>query len=460
MADDDAVTNTVRTAGVDGADLRILVENSEYWLRNNGDLAMLEVTIARLRERWPAARIAILTDSPSLLRAYFPAAEGITVVDSDPWARPAAIEGFVAGRGPAVVGPFALGWLRLRAFLPQKVRGARNRLHRAADRVVGRTPTTYNTVPKRPHHGSRRAAAEASLLLALGGGYLTDADATQTRRVLDLIDHAADHHVPVALVGQGLGPLESPELRARAKEVLPRVGFIAMREARRGPDLLRELGVDDANAMVTGDDAIELAYRVRRNEIGDNIGFCLRVAGYAPVSDHAQRVVGETVRSMAHEFGTRIAPVVIAEYRSQDRRSTLPVLRDADNVVPPPGRFARPSAIARQAGTCRIVVTGAYHLAVFALSQGIPVVALSSTKYYDDKFYGLSEMFGCGLWMVSLDDDRLAESLDTAIRTAWYEAEPLREPLRKRAAEQIQLSRAGFDRIFSVVEGRAPSREV
>ena len=30
--------------------LRILVENSEYWLRNNGDLAMLTVTLDRIHQ--------------------------------------------------------------------------------------------------------------------------------------------------------------------------------------------------------------------------------------------------------------------------------------------------------------------------------------------------------------------------------------------------------------------------
>ena len=34
--------------------------------------------------------------------------------------------------------------------------------------------------------------------------------------------------------------------------------------------------------LVTGDDAIELAYHVRIDEIGSDIGLCLRVAGYAP----------------------------------------------------------------------------------------------------------------------------------------------------------------------------------
>ena len=31
---------------------RILVENSEYWLRNNGDLAMLAVTLDRMHQRF------------------------------------------------------------------------------------------------------------------------------------------------------------------------------------------------------------------------------------------------------------------------------------------------------------------------------------------------------------------------------------------------------------------------
>jgi len=72
--------------------LRILVENSEYWLRNNGDLAMLTVTLDRMHQRWPDARIAVLTDSPCLLRAYFPRAEGISVFDEDPWPPPTRLE--------------------------------------------------------------------------------------------------------------------------------------------------------------------------------------------------------------------------------------------------------------------------------------------------------------------------------------------------------------------------------
>ena len=47
--------------------LRILVENSEYWLRNNGDLAMLAVTLDRMHQRWPDARITGVDDSEAML---------------------------------------------------------------------------------------------------------------------------------------------------------------------------------------------------------------------------------------------------------------------------------------------------------------------------------------------------------------------------------------------------------
>jgi polysaccharide pyruvyl transferase WcaK-like protein len=99
-------------------------------------------------------------------------------------------------------------------------------------------------------------------------------------------------------------------------------------------------------------------------------------------------------------------------------------------------------------------VTGAYHLAVFALSQGIPVVALTSTAYYDDKFLGLGAMFGQGLTLVRLDDPDLEQTLTVAIDQAWRTAPDVREPLRTRAHEQVEASRAGFDRVAGLTQAR------
>jgi polysaccharide pyruvyl transferase WcaK-like protein len=444
-----------------GGPLRILVENSEYWLRNNGDLAMLTVTLDRLRERWPGARIAVLSDSPCLLRAYFPFAEGISVFDLDPWG-PLTWPERLAGRlGPRLVGPVVLARLRLRVRrkqLPDRLRGAHRKLLRMAlgRPAPVRAPADDTApLPTGPlHPGSARAAAQASLVVALGGGYLTDADRTQTVRVLNLLEHASDAGVPVALVGQGLGPLEDPRLQALAAQVLPKAGLIALREGRQGPKILDRAGVAAERVLVTGDDAIELAYRVRQDETGADLGVCLRVAGYAPVSGAAADTVGRVVRSAAAAHTAALVPLIIAEFRNQDRRSTLPLVRGYATVIDPPSRYVHPAEIARRVSRCRVLVTGAYHLAVFALSQGIPVVALTSTAYYDDKFLGLGAMFGQGLALVRLDDPDLEQTLTVAIDQAWRTAPEVREPLRTRAREQIDASRAGFDRVAGLTQAR------
>ena len=102
-------------------------------------------------------------------------------------------------------------------------------------------------------------------------------------------------------------------------------------------------------------------------------------------------------------------------------------------------------------GRCRVLVTGAYHAAVFALSQGIPVVALTSSAYYDDKFLGLADMFGTGLELVRLDSDDLGERLPAAVRSAWARAPEERPTLLASAAEQIAASRTTFERICDLV---------
>lgn len=443
--------------GARARDVRILIENSEYWLRNNGDLAMMAVTVARLRARWPQSRIAVLTDSPSLLRAYFPDCEAITVFDDDPWGALSELERLATRTGPGLVGPFALTGLRAKTLLPQKSAGAVRRLRRAWRALAG----DERPVLAPPHvsqtAGSFAALESASLLVCLGGGYLTDADPDQTNRVLNLIEQASRLGVPVAMVGQGLGPIEQPELRARAAEVLPGVASIALREKRRGPTLLTELGVAPEKVHVTGDDAIELAYNQRSDPLGTDIGFCVRIADYSPVTASARATLKRTVQAVAAEVDAQLAPLIIAEYKSQDRRSTMPLVKGYPKVRRPLGRYAGPRKLAARVSHCRVMVTGAYHLAVFALSQGIPVVGLTTSVYYDDKFLGLADMFETGFELVDLRDSDLENVLGTAIRSAWKHAPELRDPLCSRAREQISDSRAGFDRLVGLVDGAQSS---
>jgi polysaccharide pyruvyl transferase WcaK-like protein len=428
--------------------MRVLVENGEYWLNNKGDQAILDVSVRRCAERWPKARIGVLSSAPRLLQAYQPAAEPIWFERGGAWKGrgPIGLPGVadVLDRlGPSRTGPMLNGW----------------------DAVVARAARIRRRTSPSPQEGGRAlhrdggtlpdALAEASGVLAIGGGYLTDIDRPQTGRTLDLLEYAIAQRIPTAMIGQGIGPLEDADLRERASRILPAVGLIALREGLRGPALLRDLGVHEDRAMVTGDDAVELGYELRQNRLGTAIGVCLRIAEYSPVGAVTRAAVRRGLRAAAREHRAPFAPVIISEYGAEDRRATMPLVEGAE-VLPPPGRFASARELIHRVGGCRVMVTGAYHAAVFAMSQGIPVVGLSSSRYYDDKFEGLADMFGCGLELVRFsadaDADGVEERLLTAISALWRAAPDLRVPLLDRATHQIELSREAFGRAAKLIE--------
>jgi polysaccharide pyruvyl transferase WcaK-like protein len=424
-------------------ELRVLLENGEYWLNNKGDLAILDISVRRIAERLPQARVGVLTSAPALLRAYEPHVDPICFQRGGSWARRGRGSGLSGRLGPELSGPVMNGWdvvTGLPARLARRVRGAPARRGTAGPPALARDG---GTVPD--------AVATASMVVAIGGGYLTDIDRFQTSRTLALLELATDRGIPTAMTGQGIGPLRDPDLLDHAARVLPRVGLIALREGVRGPDLLRSLGVPDDRVVVTGDDAVELGYSTRRDALGHDIGLCLRVAEYSPVAAAGRTAVGRVVREFGAETRAGLVPLIVSEHESEDRRATMPLLDGYPDPVPPLGRFASARSLSTRVGRCRVVVTGAYHVAVFALSQGIPVVGLSTSRYYDDKFAGLAAMFGTGVELVRVDDDGLEDRLRDALQRQWTGAPQSRPALLERAEDQIAASRAVFDRICAGV---------
>ena len=107
----------------------------------------------------------------------------------------------------------------------------------------------------------------------------------------------------------------------------------------------------------------------------------------------------------------------------------------------------------KQAALCRVVVTGAYHAAVFALAQGIPVVALAKSAYFSSKLLGLEDQFGEGCQTILLNEPDLPQRLCSAIERAWQNADELREPLQTAALRQIELSRRSYERVKDLAVG-------
>jgi colanic acid/amylovoran biosynthesis protein len=120
--------------------------------------------------------------------------------------------------------------------------------------------------------------------------------------------------------------------------------------------------------------------------------------------------------------------------------------------------------VIRAAGRCRVVVTGSYHAAVFALAQGKSAVCIARSSYYAGKFQGLRNQFGDGCQVVSLECARGPELLSDAIRSAWSRADEVRPDLLQAAQEQI--ARSWFAHAVMAAElmdrrwrGPAPARQ-
>ena len=69
-----------------------------------------------------------------------------------------------------------------------------------------------------------QAIQGADLVVATGGGYLVDSDKFALLQVHDNLEMAIQLGKPTAMVGQGVGYIENPDLREKLKHQLPRIG--------------------------------------------------------------------------------------------------------------------------------------------------------------------------------------------------------------------------------------------
>jgi colanic acid/amylovoran biosynthesis protein len=411
---------------------RIVVEPSGSHCLNMGDVAMMQVAVARLNELWRHAEIEVVTGRPDLLQRYCPSAVPLAVEARNAWLSGQSLIGGVHRRLPRGISPALQKlerqlWLRRPAVTDFGVRFKARILRRTIP-----SPSSF-----------RKRLTGANLLVVSGAGMLNDAFADSACPLLDELEVALRAGIPVVAFGQGIGPITDPELLAKARVVLPRLALIGLREGRTGLTLLESIGVPRDRIYVTGDDAIELAYQRRGRSWGDAIGVNVRLAGYAGTDDDTVAKLRGPLGSAAQALNSSLISVPISLHKS-DSDVTAAERLLGDQSQGSKATIETPEDVVDLIGRCRVVVTGSYHGGVFALAQGIPVVGLVKSAYYEQKFTGLEEQFPGGCRTIDFRRPVASSGIEDAIRGAWESAEQIRDSLLEAAARQIELSRAAY----------------
>ena len=280
--------------------MRILVDQSGYDLLNIGDVAMLQSCVTRLRGQWPAAEIMVIATAPERLAAYCPGAIAIGRTFAD---------------------------LRSFRLVPRKARLALEQGWKIAGPYLARQHG--RPVPGRPRTAVQAVRA-ADLVVASGGGYVTDTWWWHASGVLSVLSLAQRLGKPTAMFGQGIGPMERRLLRAQSRAVLPRLTLLGLREDRTGRPLASSLGVPPAALALTGDDALEQGSQpgalaspgalgspgdlAAGSAAGHILGVNLRVSGYAGVDQATAASVASVVRAVATELRADLVGLPVSRY--------------------------------------------------------------------------------------------------------------------------------------------------
>ena len=193
-----------------------------------------------------------------------------------------------------------------------------------------------------------------------------------------------------------------------------------------------------------------MAYSARAEQLGEHIGINLREASYSEVSS-GESPIKQNIR------------IILRKVASQHDISLIPIPIDnsdyqaISNLLQQPiqDKLGGPAEIIAAVKRCRVVITGSYHAAVFALSQGISVIGLINSAYYQNKFGGLAAQFGGGCEVLQLDDSQFTEKLTMMLENSLQNAPNNREPLLQQAQLQIQLSRKAYQRFYDFISSRS-----
>ncbi|MGA9531477.1 MAG: polysaccharide pyruvyl transferase family protein [Anaerolineales bacterium] len=393
--------------------MQILIENGTNQLDNLGDIAMLRVTVERLRNLWPEARLSVVTRKAAALERHLPNTSPVLVnypkwLD---WLRSASPAGGF-GRGSAQV-----SWMK--AWLVRHLLG------------------DYRQV-------FAQAVGQSDMIVHAGSGIFADPFLPAAIRHLVPFEYALRQGKPTAFFAQGIGPLNDPILSGSVVSILSQATLVTTRDRQSARLLAEKLRVPSSDIDVTGDDALDLAYRNRQKARGPYVGVNLRFAYYSGLS-RSQGPGLEPIKDALDAACTSTdSPIMPFAIHHSDIEATSGWLSRSGLHSEIQQHEMTVFGLLQAISRCRIVVTASYHGAVLALGQGIPAVCLFTSGYYRAKFTGLAEMFSQGCLLVDLNEPLDSEAISNQLDLLLEHADELRAGLLETTATLVRRSEASY----------------
>lgn len=298
---------------------------------------------------------------------------------------------------------------------------------------------------------------EFDALQVAGGGDLNDIFTNELWQRCCLIYTFAAQGKPIVLTGQQLGPFSHKTTRKALQRALKKVDFVGLREPTESLRICQQARLNSDRFAVMGDDSFGLPIAdsedvqacLARWQLtpGKFIAVNIRIGDYASSGQEYLEAVAARVTELAQAYTMPVVVVPIAldagdsDVKTGHRLAAL-INQDWFRVLEEPDLTA--SLVKGILGQAYAGLGVSYHFCTFALTQGVPAIALFDGDYYTQKAQGISSF-----WR----DSRLAMSLNQLcqpeahqqIREV-FEAQELRQALNRQAPVAVQQWHEIFDK--------------
>jgi polysaccharide pyruvyl transferase CsaB len=276
-----------------------------------------------------------------------------------------------------------------------------------------------------------RALQSARLLISGGGSLLQDVTSARSAvYYAGTMLAASARHVPVAVLGQGLGPLRRGWVRWIASQALGRAALISLRDEVSG-NLLQEIGIRRPVARGADLAFLQNAPPAGRGETllseagvspgRPRVGVAFRPWPGLPDPD----ALGRAVRT-----GTGGTIVALPFDRTQDTEASRRVARAGGGTVV---EAATPEDLLAVVAATDVVVAVRLHALIFAALCGVPALAIA----YDPKVRAFADEIGVPCLLPTASPDEVAHACTGLVQQASVERQ------RLTAARQRFASLAG-----------------